>query len=52
MTEPSKPNWGNRIILMIFGVLAILTIGATIFATMGEWNAAPVATSAPANSAQ
>lgn len=39
MTEPVKPNWGNRIVLLIFGVVAIVTIGATIFATLNEWDA-------------
>ncbi len=39
MTEPGKPNWGNRIILIIFGVLALVTIGGAVFATMSEWNA-------------
>lgn len=39
MTEPEKPNWGNRIILMVFGLLAVVTIGATIYATTLEWDA-------------
>lgn len=39
MTEPEKPNWGNRIILIIFGVLALVTIGGTIIATTTEWDA-------------
>lgn len=39
MTEPAQPNWGNRIILMIFGVLAVVTIGATILGTLTEWDA-------------
>lgn len=44
MTEPEKPNWGTRIILLIFGVLAVVTIGATIMSTMGEWDANEQAT--------
>lgn len=43
MTEPEKPNWGNRIILIIFGVLAIVTIGGTIISTTSEWNAGDAA---------
>ncbi|WP_116654793.1 hypothetical protein [Pelagibacterium sediminicola] len=39
MTEPEKPDWGNRIILLIFGVLALITIGGTIIATTTEWDA-------------
>lgn len=52
MTKPSKPNWGNRIILIIFGLLAIVTIGATIYATMGEWNATPPAVTTPTGNSQ
>lgn len=39
MAEPDKPDWGNRIVLIIFGVLALVTIGGTIIATTTEWNA-------------
>ena len=39
MAEPEKPDWGNRIVLIIFGVLALVTIGGTIIATMTEWDA-------------
>lgn len=39
MADTEKPNWGNRIILLIFGVLAVVTIGATIYATTSEWDA-------------
>lgn len=39
MAQPDKPNWGNRIILIILGVLAIVTIGASIVATTTEWDA-------------
>lgn len=39
MTEPEKPNWGNRIVLLVFGLTAVLTIGATVFATTSEWAA-------------
>ena len=39
MTEPKKADWGNRIILLIFGALAVITIGAAIFATTTEWDA-------------
>lgn len=38
-TDSEKPNWGNRIILLVFGLLAIVTIGATVFATTLEWDA-------------
>ena len=37
MPEDEKPNWGNRVILSIFIVLAIVTIAGTVIATMGEW---------------
>ncbi|AEQ52405.1 hypothetical protein [Pelagibacterium halotolerans] len=43
MAETEKPNWGNRIILLIFGALAVITIGATIVATMNEWGEGDVA---------
>jgi|TARA_A100001391_G_scaffold51156_2_gene31175 hypothetical protein len=43
MAETEKPNWGNRIILLIFGALAVITIGATIVATMNEWGEGNVA---------
>lgn len=39
MTDEQKPNWGNRIILMIFGTLAVITIGGAIWATTTEWDA-------------
>lgn len=48
MTEPEKPNWGNRIIVLIFGALAIVTIGGTIISTMGQWQAEDAATAAQA----
>ena len=43
MAETEKPNWGNRIILLIFGALAVITIGATIIATINEWGEGNVA---------
>lgn len=43
MAETEKPNWGNRIILLIFGGLAVITIGATIIATINEWGEGNVA---------
>ncbi len=43
MAETEKPNWGNRIILLIFGALAAITIGATIVATINEWGEGSVA---------
>ncbi|HCO53641.1 MAG TPA: hypothetical protein DIT93_01315 [Pelagibacterium sp.] len=43
MAETEKPNWGNRIILLIFGALAAVTIGATIVATINEWGEGSVA---------
>ncbi|RDE08234.1 hypothetical protein [Pelagibacterium lacus] len=43
MTEPEKANWGNRIILLIFGALAIVTIVGTIWSTTAEWGAGEVA---------
>ena len=39
MAGPQKPNWGNRIILLIFIGLAIVTIAATVNSTMDEWDA-------------
>jgi hypothetical protein len=52
LTEPQKPDRSNRIVLIIMGVLALITIGGAIYATMGEWNAGNTgsieATSAPA----
>lgn len=43
MTEPEKANWGNRIILLIFGALAIVTIVGTIWSTTAEWGAGETA---------
>lgn len=43
MTEPEKPNRGNIVILLIFAVLAIVTIGATVFSTTTEWGQPPIA---------
>jgi hypothetical protein len=52
LTEPQKPDRSNRIVLIIMGVLALITIGGAIYATMGEWNAGNTGssetTSAPA----
>lgn len=42
MPETEKPNWGNRIILIIMIGVAIITIGATIFATTTEWYGEPL----------
>lgn len=39
MAQSEKPNWGNRIILLIFGVLAVVTIAGTIYSTTLEWEA-------------
>lgn len=43
MDEHEKPNWGNRIILLIFGVVAVITIAGTIWSTMIEWDEQNVA---------
>lgn len=39
MTQSRKPNWSNRVIIVVFAVLAIVTIGAAIYATTSEWAA-------------
>ncbi|SDG53647.1 hypothetical protein [Pelagibacterium luteolum] len=43
MADTEKPNWGNRIILLIFGVLAVVTIAGTIYSTTLEWEAGDMA---------
>ncbi len=43
MAETEKPNWGNRVILLIFIALGLITIAGTIISTMEEWNADDVA---------
>lgn len=39
MSENDKPNWGNRIILLVFIALALITIAGTILSTTSLWNA-------------
>ncbi|WP_196260462.1 hypothetical protein [Pelagibacterium limicola] len=38
MAEQQKPDMGNRIVLIVLGVVALLTIGGAIIATTTEWN--------------
>lgn len=48
MTDPRDTDRSSRLILIGLIVLALVTAGAAIVATLGEWNLPDPAASAPA----